>query len=326
MIKPVSMESSKYFTILYVDDEEDNLLSFFASFRRDYTIITAKTANEGLAILKERTVDLVISDQRMPEVTGVQFLEKTRELYPDTIRIIITGYSDIEAVIGAINKGEVYRYITKPWDFNDLRMSIENARQLQKLKKENLVAHYEVLKNQINPHFLFNTLSSLIGLIEENPQKAVNYVQDLAELYRYVLATSEVELTELGKELDLVRTYTSLIEQRFGNNFQINIDVEKKYLRAKIPPLSLQILIENAIKHNVLSSKNPLIINLNIENNCILVRNNVQFKSLKTQSTRIGLKNIKERYRYYTNKEVIIDASNSHYSVSLPLLEYTVTE
>ncbi len=125
------------FTILYVDDEAQNLISFKATFRREYNILTAQSATEGLQMMNERGADLIITDQRMPNMTGVQFLEEVLPKYPDAIRMVLTGFSDVEAIIDAINNGRVFRYITKPWDENELRMTIENARQLYKLQQKN---------------------------------------------------------------------------------------------------------------------------------------------------------------------------------------------
>lgn len=125
------------FRILYVDDEEQNLVSFKATFRREYPILTAKSAIEALDMLKAHDVQLIITDQRMPQMTGVQFLEQVLPIYPDTVRIILTGFSDLEAVISAINMGRVFRYITKPWDENELRMTLENARQFYELQQKN---------------------------------------------------------------------------------------------------------------------------------------------------------------------------------------------
>ena len=127
----------KDFSILYVDDEVNNLNSFRAVFRREYTIHTAKSGKEGIEIVKSEPVHLVITDQRMPEMTGIQFLEKIVPEFPDIIRMVLTGFSDIDAVIDAINTGRVFRYITKPWDENDLRMTIENARSMFELQRKN---------------------------------------------------------------------------------------------------------------------------------------------------------------------------------------------
>jgi len=129
--------SKQDFKILYVDDEEHNLISFKASFRREYQIYTAASGEEGLEIVRNQPIDLIITDQRMPKMTGIQFLERTLPEYPDMIRMILTGFSDVEAIIGAINSGRVFRYITKPWDETELRMTMENARQLSELSKNN---------------------------------------------------------------------------------------------------------------------------------------------------------------------------------------------
>jgi len=127
----------KDFRVLYVDDEEQNLISFKATFRREYTIFTALSGEEGLEIVRNNEIHLIITDQRMPGMTGVQFLEKVVPEFPDTIRMILTGFSDIEVVIEAINSGRVFRYITKPWNNNELRLTIENARYFWNLRANN---------------------------------------------------------------------------------------------------------------------------------------------------------------------------------------------
>ncbi len=136
------------FNILYVDDESQNLISFKATFRRDYKVFTANSAEEGLELMRNEKIHLIITDQRMPKMTGVQFLEEILPKYPDAIRMVLTGFSDVEAIIDAINNGRVFRYITKPWDENELRMTIENARHMYTLQQKNktLISelHYKV--------------------------------------------------------------------------------------------------------------------------------------------------------------------------------------
>src|SRR4030043_1230638 len=123
--------------ILYVDDEEDNLTVFNSAFRRDYEVHLAKSGQEGLKIMKKHPIQLIITDQRMPEMTGIQFLEKVIPKYPNCIRMILTGFSDIEAIIQAINTGRVYRYITKPWNKNELKLNIDKGLETFKLKEQN---------------------------------------------------------------------------------------------------------------------------------------------------------------------------------------------
>ncbi|MDX2283752.1 MAG: adenylate/guanylate cyclase domain-containing protein [Bacteroidia bacterium] len=127
----------KDFSILYVDDEPQNLISFKATFRREYTVYTAQGGDEGIEIMHKHPIQLIITDQRMPGMTGVQFLEQTVAEYPEVIRMVLTGFSDMEAIIDMINSGRIFRYITKPWDENELRMTIENARQLYELQQSN---------------------------------------------------------------------------------------------------------------------------------------------------------------------------------------------
>ncbi len=129
--------SRQDFTILYVDDERHNLVSFKAAFRREYNVLIAQSGQEGIEVMRDNTVNLVISDQRMPQMTGVQFLAHILPEYPETIRMVLTGFSDVEAIIDAINKGQVFRYITKPWNETELRMTIENAKQLFELQQKN---------------------------------------------------------------------------------------------------------------------------------------------------------------------------------------------
>lgn len=123
--------------ILYVDDEKNNLIAFVATFRRYFNIFTAESGREGIEILKKYPIQVIITDQKMPEMTGVQFLEAVIPDYPDAIRMILTGFSDIEAIIKAINTGRVYRYITKPWNENELKVTIDSALKVYYLEQEN---------------------------------------------------------------------------------------------------------------------------------------------------------------------------------------------
>lgn len=124
-------------SILYVDDEVNNLQAFKATFRRDFKIFLAESAKEGRELLGEEEVHIIITDQRMPEETGVEFLESIIPIYPDPIRILLTGYTDIQAVIDSINKGKVYHYLTKPWEEDYLKTVINNAYEVYALRKEN---------------------------------------------------------------------------------------------------------------------------------------------------------------------------------------------
>jgi response regulator RpfG family c-di-GMP phosphodiesterase len=131
------MENSKDIRVLYVDDEMNNLVSLKATFRQEFTVLTAISAKEGLEILAKEDIHIIITDQRMPEMTGVQFLEEVVKLYPDPMRVLLTGYTDLQAVIDAVNKGQIYYYLNKPWDPQQLRTTIYNAYEIYRLRDEN---------------------------------------------------------------------------------------------------------------------------------------------------------------------------------------------
>ena len=124
-------------SILYIDDEEHNLVAFKAAMRRDFNVLTAISAEAAMPFLEDSSIKLIVSDQRMPKTTGVQFFSKIKESHPEPIRVLLTGYSDMEAVIDAINKGEVYRYLTKPWDAEYMKATLNQALELFDLRREN---------------------------------------------------------------------------------------------------------------------------------------------------------------------------------------------
>ncbi|WLD22609.1 histidine kinase [Flavobacterium dauae] len=179
---------------------------------------------------------------------------------------------------------------------------------------------FETLKNQLDPHFLFNSLNVLSALIEENPKKAQEFTVALSKIYRYVLDQKDKNLISVEEELNFAKLYVSLLKMRFEEalivNFQ-NIDLINDY---KIVPLSLQLLLENAIKHNIISDKKPLQIDIFQQDNYVVVQNTLQKKQTLEQSSGIGLKNILQRYTLVTNKLVEIAQENNTYTVKLPFV------
>lgn len=130
--------NEKNVNVLYVDDEINNLNSFKATFRRNFNIITAESADDAMKILEEETIHVILSDQRMPKMTGIEFFESIQTIFPNPIRILMTGYTDINAVIDAINRGQVYKYLTKPWVEDDVKIYVEKAFEVYSLRKENV--------------------------------------------------------------------------------------------------------------------------------------------------------------------------------------------
>ena len=201
---------------------------------------------------------------------------------------------------------------------NELRKSVEEK---EMLKSENLKAQLSALKIQVNPHFLFNNLNTLSSVIPENPKQAVDFVQQLSKVYRHILEVRDEQSIILAEELEVLKAYAFLLETRFGENIDINIDVPREKLRNKIVPLSLQILMENAIKHNIVSSEKPLKIDVYTQNGCLVVCNNLQKKNQLNESTGIGLDNLRNRYRLLGNKEIKVTESENTFTVSIPIIE-----
>jgi len=195
--------------------------------------------------------------------------------------------------------------------------------QQEILVKENISSQLEGLKNQVNPHFLFNSLNTLASIIPEDQERGVRFVTKLSKVYRYILDIKDQKLISVREELDYLHSYTYLLKERFGNNIVIEIDVDSSDFGKLIMPLSLQITFENAIKHNIITSSKPLHIQVYMENENLVVKNNLQKKSTVGTSTKMGLQNIKNRYSFFTDKEVGVIATMKHFIVTLPLLTTT---
>lgn len=194
----------------------------------------------------------------------------------------------------------------------------EAAVQQEKLKREQLALQYETLKSQVNPHFLFNNLNSLTSLISTNPEKAIDFVKKLSDVYRYVLDQKDHELVDLETELKFMESYVFLQKIRFGTNLDIQVEVIPKNF--KVIPLSVQMLVENAIKHNEISDKNPLLIRIfSDEDQYLTVENRLQ-KKIASEGTGSGINNIRDRYEFFTDRKVIISFNSERFRVSIPLL------
>ena len=192
--------------------------------------------------------------------------------------------------------------------------------ELESFKKENLAFEFGMLKTQINPHFLFNSLNTLSGLVHTKPDMASEFIRQLSKLYRILLKEKD-NVHSLEKELNLLDSYIYLVSLRFAENIKFNKDIKEDHLKLLIAPLTLQMLIENAIKHNIVSSKKPLNISIrSLEDNQLEVSNNLQLKMEKEESTEIGLKNIKKRYEFLTHRPVNVIELKNEFKVLIPLI------
>jgi sensor histidine kinase YesM len=193
--------------------------------------------------------------------------------------------------------------------------------ETEQLRREQVESQLEGLKNQVNPHFLFNSLNTLTYLIPEDHEKAVQFVQKLSRVYRYILEMKDKKLVTLAEELKFLHAYVFLVKERFGENLQVELDVPEPAKSMQVVPLSLQILFENAIKHNVIAQGKPLNVAVRVEGGNLVVVNKLQPKAQVMPGTGTGLANVKNRYRYFTNDPVSISADDGVFEVRLPMLQ-----
>ncbi|MEG9327886.1 histidine kinase [Salinimicrobium catena] len=190
-----------------------------------------------------------------------------------------------------------------------------------RLQKENFQAQLENLKDQVNPHFLFNSLNVLVSLIPQDSDRATEFTRKLSELYRSFLDNSSEQLIPLHKELDIIDAYIYLLKTRFGDSVQFEMQISSEAKELQLPPGSLQVVLENAIKHNGSTRKKPLLIKIFSEENFLLVKNNLQPRLEQLESTNTGLKNIESRYSYLSEKKPVFTKTETDFVAKLPLLK-----
>lgn len=197
--------------------------------------------------------------------------------------------------------------------------------QETRLKEQKVIAgtanaRFESLKNQIDPHFLFNSLNVLSSLIEENPDNAQKFTASLSKIYRYVLEQKDKELVSLEEELSFAKTYMNLLKMRFENSISYDVVSNVEIQEAKVVPLSLQLLLENTIKHNIVSENKPLSIKIYIEKNYLVVENNLQKKEVLSDRRGVGLQNIVNRYALISERKVLVEQTSEFFKVKIPIL------
>jgi hypothetical protein len=205
-----------------------------------------------------------------------------------------------------------------------------HKKQESKVKEQKIIAgtasaKFETLKNQIDPHFLFNSLNVLSSLIEENPENAQRFTTSLSKVYRYVLEQKDKDLVPIEEELAFAKTYMNLLQMRFENSLTYEVLVGNMHIESKVVPLSLQLLLENAVKHNIISEQKPLHIKIYIEKDDLVIQNNFQKKSVLQDGQGVGIQNIISRYYIITDRKVTIEQNEYTYTVKLPILTKEIT-
>lgn len=194
----------------------------------------------------------------------------------------------------------------------------ESRMENEHLKQQSLQNELMALKNQIDPHFLFNSLNSLTSLIRDN-EKATQFVKKLSYMYRYILQSGESDLVSVKEELKFLESYTYLIRTRYRDRFSIDIRIEDRFLEQEIPPLALQLLVENTVKHNEISERNPLKVDIFSKQGSIFVENIIRPRTTLAEGTKHGLLNLKKRYILLLKQDLGVRTENNIFSVELPL-------
>lgn len=271
--------------VLYIDDEPNNLLAFQASFRRHYEIYTAETVSEGLNILNDKDIQVVIADQRMPKTTGVEFFNIVRKAHPDPVRILLTGYTDLDALIDAINKGEIFRYIKKPWDEMELMTAIQNGHELYQTRRQLHTKMEELQKanDELNrfvystSHDLRSPLANILGILNLAKLQQPGSINDAQEYFSmiescvnkmdvFIHKTIEyykgIRLEDVNEEVDFKKMFQDSIELCNMQNpaivFEVQVDQPGVFVCDGFRlSLILNNLISNAVKYQRADESHP---------------------------------------------------------------------
>jgi len=201
-----------------------------------------------------------------------------------------------------------------------LRQWRDTLAEAEKYKKESAEFEFEMLQAQINPHFLFNSLNTLSSLVYEDADRSAEFIRKLSDVYRHVLDNRHKELIDIREELSFIESYIFLLELRFEKKLKVEIQIADDLLRRKIAPLTLQLLIENAVKHNIVSTKKPLEIKIFSDNKFIIVENPMQEKAITEDGNGMGLRNIDSRYKSLCGEKIIISTANNVFTVKIPII------
>lgn len=240
----------------------------------------------------------------------------SQNLPRDTVQNFASEY--IEIAVRSMLLGALINIIYECVYLTDLYK--KSFYESERLKKEGLKAQYELLRDQISPHFLFNSLNTLITIVPEDPTLAVQYIQTLSNVYRQILSTSEKKIASLKTEIIFLKDYIYLYKMRFGDNLHVEYKIPDDLSGLLVATFAMQMLVENALKHNIISERHPLNILISVEKDHIVIENNLQLRTSGVESTNVGLKNIISRYKLLTDKPVTVRRTADRFVVFLPFL------
>jgi two-component system sensor histidine kinase/response regulator len=330
--------------ILYVDDEENNLISFRANFRKDYHVLTAISTQDAFSILEKEPAQIIISDQRMPNTTGVEFLEQALKLYPDSIRLLITAYSDIELVIEAINRGQITKYIKKPWDFEKLSLAIDHCVTLYKTRIELQLKNIELQKANDEltkfaysvSHDLRSPLTSILGIIslaKVTPEMhiALSYFEMIESrifkldtfIKNLIDHSKNASYESLNVSIDIKEFITSIweVSKHQGNSINFELFVDQKHAFYG-DSLRLKIIFENLIS-NAIKFQNPLAQNHFIKIHALIQEHQVSI-TLSDNGIGINKNYISSIFNLFFRTEDFLQAEGS--GIGLYLVKEAITK
>ncbi len=305
---PAPFVQNFFITLLFTAFFWNGAILFFYQFRKKFPSIK-QTPKRLILTIITLSLFLLVGGNALRVVLKAETLEQV---------ITFSGFFEHALVnfTAAFFVGSIYESV---YFFNKWKETIKIN---EALKNQQIRTQFEVLQNQMSPHFLFNSLNTLTTLIAENADIAMEFTQRLSDVYRYILQNKERELVQLQEEIDFVKDYIYLLQMRYPENLKASFTINESHAKKYIAPLTIQMLVENAIKHNVISNAQPLHIEIYVDNGVsLIVKNNLQLKNVPDKSTKTGLENIKKRYKYLGNREIAIINTSLNYMVAIPLIE-----
>lgn len=302
---------------ILVTDLNDNIITYNNTFKEMWLL-----PDEALPLEKASTTFRYALEN---VENAEEVLTKVREAIIDQEQpILVTAFIKNKRVIECISKPQVIEneVVGRVWSNRDITDRILAEREER--EKGVAQAQFESLKNQVNPHFLFNSLNVLSSLVHIDADLSEQFIDQLARSYRYLLEQKDKELVPLKTEVDFIHAFAFLLKIRFEEKLKINISLDSHTMNYHVAPLTLQLLIENAVKHNIISAETPLVIDVFSENDTYLVvKNNLQLRENQLPSTGVGQKNIKSRYQLFAPTEVIFSEEDNYYIAKIPFVKNT---
>lgn len=300
---------------ILVTDLNDNIIVYNTTFKEMWQIPETALPLKKASVAIQYVLEQVENTEEFIEKANIATINANQP-------VTITAYFHNKKVIECISKPQIIegKVVGRVWSNRDITSRILAERE----ERERGVAQaqFESLKNQINPHFLFNSLNVLASLVHIDTDLSEKFIDQLARSYRYLLEQKDKDLVPLKTEIDFVHSFTFLLKIRFGEKLKVNIRPDKKTMGYYVAPLTLQLLIENAVKHNMISAETPLVIDIyNEEDDFLVVSNNLQLRDKLLPSTGVGQNNIKSRYKLFTSTEVVFEATNDKYTVRIPFIK-----